>query len=199
MYFAINDDKVPGTIMYRRDMDGSTGLEFLRKIFYLKDGILLSQLRHISGVDGSTLQNWVKRGWIPNTTNKLYSMDMFARIIIINMLRDTMQLSKIAYLLAYINKTPGDKRDDIIPESKLYDYICRITDAMLGDESYNGERLRSLIESMIVEDDLNPNIPDAKNRLASALEVIVTSRYAAIIKAHSDSLFDKLAAEDAAE
>ncbi len=193
MYFAINDDKVPGTVVYRRDMDGSTGLEFLRKIFFLKDGILLSQLRHISGVDGSTLQNWVKRGWIPNTTNKLYSMDMFARIIIINMLRDTMQLSKISFLLSYINGTPGDRTDDIIPESKLYDYICRITDSMLGDDSYTGERLRALIEESIIADDINPSIPDAKERLASALEVIVTSRYAAIIKAHSDELFDKLA------
>ncbi len=196
MYFAINDDKVPGTIVYRRDMDGSTGLEFLGKIFFLKDGILLSQLRRISGVDGSTLQNWVKRGWIPNTTNKLYSMDMFARIIIINMLRDTMQLSKISFLLSYINGTPGDKTDDIIPESKLYDYICKITDSMLGDESYNGERLRSLIESKIEQGDLNPAIPDAKERLVSALEVIVTSRYAAIIKAHSDELFDKLPGSD---
>ncbi len=193
MYLAINDDKVPGTIVYRKDMEGSTGLDFLRKIFFLKDGILLTQIRTIAGVDGSTLQNWVKRGWVPTTTNKLYSMDMFARIVIINMLRDTMQLSKISFLLSYINGEAGNKADDIIPESKLYDYICRITDSMLGDESYSGERLRSTIENSIDESDLNPAIPDAKQRLVSALEVIVLSRYAAIIKAHSDDLFDKLA------
>ncbi len=192
MYLAIDDDKVPGTIVYRKDMEGSTGLDFLNKIFFLKDGILLTQIRTIAGVDGSTLQNWVKRGWVPNTTNKLYSMDMFARIVIINMLRDTMQLSKISFLLSYINGEAGNKADDIIPESKLYDYICRITDSMLGDESYSDERLRSVIENSIDESDLNPNIPDAKKRLASALEVIVLARYAAIIKAHSDDLFDKL-------
>ena len=192
MYFAINDDKVPGTVVYRRDMEGSTGLDFLRKIFFLKEGILLSQLRNISGLDGSTLQNWVKRGWIPNTTNKLYSMDMFARIIIINMLRDTMQLSKISFLLSYINGNPEDRADDIIPESKLYDYICRITDSMLGDDSYNSERLRARIEECVDDSDLNPNIADARERLVSALEVIVTSRYAGIIKAYSDGLFEKL-------
>ncbi len=192
MYLAIDDDKVPGTIVYRKDMEGSTGLDFLNKIFFLKDGILLTQIRTIAGVDGSTLQNWVKRGWVPNTTNKLYSMDMFARIVIINMLRDTMQLSKISFLLSYINGEAGNKADDIIPESKLYDYICRITDSMLGDESYSDERLRSVIENSIDESDLNPAIPDAKKRLASALEVIVLARYAAIIKAHSDDLFDKL-------
>ncbi len=193
MYLAINDEKIPGTVIYRRDMDGATGLEFLKKIFFLKQGILLTQVRTISGVDGSTLQNWVKRGWIPNTTNKLYSIDMFARIIIINMLRDTMQLSKISFLLSYINGTPGDAADDIIPESKLYDYICRITESLLGDDRYNSEELREHIEKIVDSEDLNASIPDAKARLVSALEVIVTSRYAAVIKEHSDELFDKLA------
>ena len=176
MYLAINDDKIPGTVVYKRDMDGSTGLDFLKKIFFLKDGILLTQVRNVSGVDGSTLQNWVKRGWISNTKNKLYSIDGFARIIIINMLRDTMQLSKISFLLSYINGSPDDRSDDIIRESKLYDYICRITDIM----------------SCIEEDELNPLIPDAKLRLAKALEIIVTARYAAIVKEHSDELFDNL-------
>lgn len=193
MYLAINDDRVPGTIVYKKDMEGSTGLDFLNKIFFLKDGILLTQVRTIAGVDGSTLQNWVKRGWIPNTTNKLYSMDMFARIVIINMLRDTMQLSKISFLLSYINGEVGNKVDDIIPESKLYDYICRITDTVLSEESYNNERLRAHIEGCVDEADLNPNISDAKERLVSALEVIITARYAALVKAHSDELYEKLA------
>ena len=192
MYLAINDDKVPGTEVYRRDMEGATGLEFLRKIFFLKEGIMLAQLRNITGLDGSTLQNWVKRGWFPNTTNKLYSMDIFARILIINMLRDTMQLSKISFLLSYINGNPDDRADDIIPESKLYDYICRITDTILADESYSSERLRAHIESCIDDDDLNADISGARDRLAAALEVIITTRYAAIIKAHSDELFERL-------
>ena len=192
MYLAINDDKIPGTVVYKRDMDGSTGLDFLKKIFFLKDGILLTQVRNVSGVDGSTLQNWVKRGWISNTKNKLYSIDGFARIIIINMLRETMQLSKISFLLSYINGSPDDRSDDIIRESKLYDYICRITDSILGDDSYDDVRLREHIMSCIEEDELNPLIPDAKSRLAKALEIIVTARYAAIVKEHSDELFDNL-------
>lgn len=192
MYLAINDDRVPGTVVYRKDMEGSTGLDFLEKIFFLKEGILLTQVRNIAGVDGSTLQNWVKRGWVPNTTNKLYSMDMFARIVIINMLRDTMQLSKISFLLSYINGEAGNTEDDIIPESKLYDYICKITDTILSDESYSNERLRAHIENCIDDADINKNIANAKERLVSALEVIITARYAALVKAHSDELYDKL-------
>ncbi len=193
MYLAIDDNKIPGTEIYKKDMDGSTGLEFLKKIFFLKEGIPLSLVRDISGLDSSTLQNWVKRGWIPNTVNKLYSINMFARIIIINMLRDSMQLSRITYILSYINGSVDDRADDIIPESKLYDYVCKITDALLADDAHcDDERLHELIESLVDESDLNPEIPDAKERLISALEVIIIARYAAIIREHSDELFTKL-------
>lgn len=193
MYLAINDDKIPGTVIYKKDMDGSTGLDFLQKIFFLKEGIPLSLVRDISGLDSSTLQNWVKRGWISNTINKLYPINTFARIIIINMLRDTMQLSRISYILSYINGNVDDRADDIIPESKLYDYICRIADKLLGDDAVcDDATLHKLIEELIDESDLNPAIPDAKKRLVSALEVIIIARYAAVIRSHSDDLFAKL-------
>ncbi len=190
MYLAINDDKIPGTVIYKKDMDGSTGLEFLEKIFFLKEGIPLSLVRDISGLDSSTLQNWVKRGWISNTVNKLYSINTFARIIIINMLRDTMQLARISYILAYINGNVDDRSDDIIPESKLYDYICKITDKLLGEATLcDDAMLHNLINELIDDDDLNHNIPDAKARLVSALEVIIIARYAAIVRYHADELF----------
>jgi len=32
MYLGIVDDKVPGTVLLKKDMDGSTGLEFLDKL-----------------------------------------------------------------------------------------------------------------------------------------------------------------------
>lgn len=196
MHLSINDDKIPGTVIYKSDMDGSTGLDFLNKIYFLKEGIMLSQVRDISGLDGSTLQNWVKRGWIANTVNKLYPINTFARIIIINMLRDTMQLSRITFLLSYINGSVDDRADDIIPESKLYDYICKITDRLLvTDAVCDDELLRTYIEDAINDDDLNERIADAKERLISALSVIITNRYAAIIRAHSDELYEKLLAE----
>ncbi len=193
MYLAINDDKIPGTLIYKHDMGGSTGLDFLQKIFFLKEGIALSQVRDITGVDGSTLQNWVKRGWISNTVNKLYPINTFARIIIINMLRDTMQLSKITYLLSYINGSVDDRADDIIPESKLYDYICRITDKLLANEKgYDNERLRRHIGEYVNDSDLNPEIADAKDRLISALEVIITTHFASLMSAHADELYENL-------
>ncbi|MBE6709464.1 MAG: DUF1836 domain-containing protein, partial [Ruminococcaceae bacterium] len=78
---------IPGTVMLRDKMGDVTGLEFLKKIYFITDGIKLSQVREITGVDGTTLQNWVKRGWILNPVNKTYGIDQLAHILIINMMR----------------------------------------------------------------------------------------------------------------
>ena len=124
---------VPGTVMARSASDNATGMEFLHRVYFVSDGIKLSQLREISGVDGTTLQNWVKRGWLLNPVNKLYGIDQLARILIINMMRDTVQLSRISFLLSYINGRIDTADDDIVQESVLYDYICRVLDIIDPD------------------------------------------------------------------
>ena len=103
MNLQINEELIPGTILNRREMGDVTGLEFLKKIFYISDGVMLTQIREISGIDGSTLQNWTKRGWVANARLKRYNIDQVAHILIINMLRSCMQLDKIAFLVSYIN------------------------------------------------------------------------------------------------
>ena len=62
-------NNIPGTILNRDKMDGATGLEFLDKVFFITDKIMLAQIREITGIDGTTLQNWLKRGWV-GTPNK---------------------------------------------------------------------------------------------------------------------------------
>ncbi|MFA6948811.1 MAG: DUF1836 domain-containing protein [Eubacteriales bacterium] len=193
MYLGIQDDHIPGTTMLRSDMGNVTGLEFLNKIFFITDGIMLAQIREISGVDGSTLQNWVKRGWVAQTVNKKYSKEHLSRILIINMLRGTMLLERIDFLLRYINGSVNCREDDIIPESQLYDYICRIICSLTG-EGANGERaderLRECIE--YVTADYVERINGAGVRLRRALEIIVTAYYAQLIASYSNKLFEEL-------
>ncbi|MBQ5363136.1 MAG: DUF1836 domain-containing protein, partial [Clostridia bacterium] len=90
MHLQIHDALIPGTKLRRADMDGVTGLEFLSKIFFITDGVMLTQIRDISGIDGSTLQNWTKRGWVPLSKSKKYDIDQVAYVLIINMLRPCM-------------------------------------------------------------------------------------------------------------
>ena len=152
---------------------------------------MLSQIREISGIDGSTLQNWTKRGWVENAKLKKYNIDQLAHILIINMLRSCMQLDKIAFLISYINGRVYDRSDDIIRDSQLYDYICRILDELMNSDGETNEgSLRECIER--VTSDYEEKISGAKRRLNTALEIIVIAYYASVIKSSSDAMVDRL-------
>ena len=190
MDFGIALKRIPGTILDREKMGGATGMEFLDKIFYITDGIMLAQIREIAGVDGSTLQNWLKRGWVVNPVNKMYSKEQLARILIINMLRDTMQLSDISFVLTYVNGDTARQEDDIISESRLYAYICRLVDMLTGMGELTRDTLREQIEECT--SDYVEKMSGARRRLNSALEIIILSLYANVIKRHADTLIEKL-------
>ena len=134
MNLQIKDNYIPGTKLLRSEVGGVTGMEFLSKIFFISEGVMLTQIREVSGIDSSTLQNWTKRGWVANSKLKKYDINQVAHILIINMLRSCMQLDKISSLIQYINGRVNDREDDIIEDSVLYDYICRILDKLMTYE-----------------------------------------------------------------
>lgn len=183
MYLTLTEKRIPGTILQKNAMGNVTGKEFLHKIFYISQGIMLSQIREISGIDGSTLQNWTKRGWVANAKLKKYDMEQVARILIINMLRECMQLDRIIFLLRYLNGTPEDNAQ-IIAESDLYDYLCRITDALLDTHAPVSD-LRGLIEAQL--GDFTERCSGAKHRLTNALEIMIIAYYASTLKKHADT------------
>ena len=194
MNLQIKDPLIPGTILKRKEMGDVTGLEFLQKIFFISNGVMLSQIREISGIDGSTLQNWTKRGWVANSKLKRYDIDQVAHILIINMLRDCMQLDRITFVIRYINGSVDDHEDDIISDSLLYDYICRILDRLLDDsETYDMGSLRACIAD--VTSDYEEKVSGAGKRLNQALEIIIAAYYASLIKRYSDHLVDALMAK----
>jgi hypothetical protein len=184
MNLQIKDELIPGTKLYRSEMGGVTGLEFLSKIFFISDGVMLTQIREISGIDGSTLQNWTKRGWVGNSKYKKYDINQIAHILIINMLRSCMQLDKIAYLIEYINGNIDDESDDIIADSVLYDYICKILDKLMTYDVCSLGSIHDAIELEVAE--YHEVMPGSKERLVNALEIIIVAYYASLIKKHSD-------------
>ena len=190
MNLQIKDELIPGTKLYRSDMGGVTGMEFLSKIFFITDGVMLTQIREISGIDGSTLQNWTKRGWVANSKYKKYDINQIAHILIINMLRSCMQLDRITDLIEYINGDVSDRSDDIIEDAVLYDYICKILDKLMTYELCSLGSIREAISDEIKE--YKEVMPGARERLARALEIIVVAYYASLMKRHSDSLISDL-------
>ena len=190
MNLEINDALIPGTRLGKVEMGNVTGLEFLSKVFYISDGVMLTQIREVSGIDGSTLQNWTKRGWVANAQLKKYNIDQVAHILIINMLRSCIQLDKIALLLHYINGKIDDRSDDIIRDSVLYDYICRILDKLMEKDACSMASIKEVIREQIA--DYEEAMPGARERLANALEIIVVAYYAALIKRRSDEMLTDL-------
>lgn len=187
MKFDITPGLIPGTVREKAAMGNVTGMEFLDKVFYISDGIMLAQIREVSGVDGSTLQNWVKRGWIGTTTNKKYSKDQLARILIINMLRSCMLLENIDKLLHYINGKLDDTSDDIIPESVLFDYICRIYDIFTEKGYETDEQLSCVIDD--VTSDYKEPVEGAKDRLTAALKIILIAYFCSTVGKYANNLF----------
>ncbi len=185
MKILLINDIIPGTNLKKTDMGGLTGKAFLDQLFMVSDGVMLSQIRKIAGIDGSTLQNWTKRGWVPNALMKRYGVDQVAHILLINMLRSCMQLERIMWLFQYVNGVIDDSSDDIITASGLYDAICKTLDYLDAEEECTIESIRPMIERAIV-DYVEP-VEGAKERLTNALEIIVGSYCASMIKRTSDA------------
>ena len=185
MKLLILNETIPGTNLKRSDLGGLTGKPFLNQLFMVSDGVMLSQIRKIAGIDGSTLQNWTKRGWVPNAQLKRYGIDQVAHILLINMLRSCLQLDRIAWLLHYINGSVEDRSDNIITASALYASICTTLDYLHAEEECTIESVRPMIERAIV-DYVEP-VEGAKERLTNALEIIIGSYCASMIKRTADA------------
>ena len=101
-----------------------------------------------------------------------------------------MQLDKIAYLIEYINGNVDDRSDDIIEDSVLYDYVCKILDKLMTYDICSLGSIREAIEEEVSE--YKEVMPGAKDRLVKALEIIVVAYYASLIKKQSDQLVNEL-------
>ena len=192
MNLQFHDEYIPGTKLRKADMENLTGLAFLKKVFFVSEGVMLTQIRDISGIDSSTLQNWTKRGWVANAKLKKYNIDQVAHILIINMLRACMQLDHIAFLIQYINGDVEDASDDIIKDSLLYDYICRILSHISTIGKCSLESFKTIIEEITV--DYQAPVEGARERLNSALEIIVVTYYSALMKHRATTLLENLGA-----
>ena len=122
---------------------------------------------------------------MPNAQLKRYGIDQVAHILLINMLRSCLQLDRIAWLLHYINGSVEDRSDDIITASELYDSICTTLDYLHAEEECTIESVRPMIERAIV-DYVEP-VEGAKERLTNALEIIIGSYCASMIKRTADA------------
>ena len=92
---------LPGTTIETNLNETNISNVILKNIFSA-GGLVLSQVSQLTGLEPYTVQNWVKRGFLSPPQKKLYSKNQFCRIVIINMLKESLQIEKITGLLSYI-------------------------------------------------------------------------------------------------
>ncbi len=146
--------------------------EFILKSLFSMGGLVLSQVSRLSGVETHDVQNWVKRGFLSPPKQKQYSKRQFCRIILINMLRNSLPIGNIVDLLSYINGKLDDEGDDMIGDDELYVYLVRTLSYL---DSPTEETVKAAIDKAIA--DYEEPYPGGKKRLEKVLVVMTYSYF----------------------
>lgn len=179
---------LPGTTIEVSKIEKGTSRSLFDGIF-AAGGITLSQVSVMTGLPPHDIQNWVKRGFVSSPKNRQYSKNQFARIVIINMLRESLRIDSITNLLGYINGTLNDESDDLIGDAELYHrFVDMFVNIKSGDIS--GESISQAV--IKAAEDYNEPIPGAKKRLIKMLEVMAYADLAAVTRKKAEQLLSHL-------
>lgn len=178
----------PGTTIEVLNMEKGSSRTLFEGIF-AAGGITLSQVSVMTGLEPYQIQNWVKRGFVTSPVKRLYSKRQFARIVIINMLRESLQIEKICDLIKIIGGDPDDDSDNLIFDDELYH--CYVD--MMAEN-----HIRVLDENTVQEvtaraaAGCEERIPNGAKQLTHILQVMVYAHTASILRRKSDEIFSTL-------
>lgn len=183
---------IPATTIKFSEDARNSAFSVISPILEATGGLTLSQLSKLTGLEGSTIQNWIKRGWIASTKGKKYSEKQVIRILLINMLRGSMKLENIAQLMTYINGDVEDTSDDIIADITLYNILCRIIFTAEDEGAFTTESVQELISREITAN--SSEITDAV-KLRKAMYVMVMAYRSACLKIEADKKMSAILSE----
>ena len=164
-------EKIPGTMLDFNPVIAEDCFSTIAPLLTVTKGLTLSQVSEVTGLEHSTIQNWVKRGWVKNPEGKRYGEEQLMRIILINMMRGSMQLEQITFLMSYINGSVEDRSDDILPDRELFNMLCSVIYKCDSNAIYDNEKLESTIDESIEKAVLHDDI--SKNKLKTAVKAMV--------------------------
>ncbi|MBE6904444.1 MAG: DUF1836 domain-containing protein [Ruminococcaceae bacterium] len=146
-------------------------------------GITLSQVSVMTGLEPYMIQNWVKRGFVSSPVNRQYTKSQFARIVNINMLRESLPLDSICSLLSYINGDLKDQSDDLIDDSELYHkYVDMLSD--INSITIDEKTVISAAET--AAEDYSEPVQGARQRLSKILQVMAYAHFASICRSTAE-------------
>lgn len=189
-------EHVPGTVLPLTDWakerisQGQAFDSLISPILSATGGVTLSQMARFTGLEGSTIQNWIKRGWVASNSTKKYTEKHVARILLINVLRASMKLEDIVKLMEYINGDVEDESDDILHDKDLFNLLCSSVITL-------NDRKNVRIDSQNVLDISEKMIPasisgEVRDKLRKALAIMLLAYRSAVLKNEAYALYKTL-------
>lgn len=178
----------PGTTIEVSKFEKGGSKQLFDSIF-VAGGVTLSQVCVMTGLEPYLIQNWVKRGFVSSPVHRMYSQNQFARIIIINMLRESLQIDQICELISITTVTLNDERDDIIHDDDLYHKYVD----MLADNSIDiGDRHSVEAAADRTAAEFGDWLPIPKKELSCILQVMAYAHFAGRLRKNAQEIFSSL-------
>ena len=178
----------PGTTIELLSLEKGSSRSLFNGLF-AAGGITLSQVSVMTGLEPYLIQNWVKRGFVSSPVKRLYSREQFARIVIINMLREALQIEKICSLIRVISGVLEDTSDDLISDEELYHrYVDMVSDIDINVTDASSVLAAAENAALGFEE----RIPDAKHKLIKILQVMLYAHTASRLRDSASELLASL-------
>ena len=178
---------IPGTTLEGQRENADRTNELFQSMF-LAGGLTLSQVSSITGLESYTIQNWVKRGFLPPPQNKRYNIEQVCRIILINMLKGALPLEQICHLISYINGSLTDESDDIIDDAVLYFQFVRLAARArhIGGSKEWGEAIEEVTQTYVEP------FPGAREKVNKVLRIMLTAWVAGRLRQETEVMLTQL-------
>ena len=174
----------PGTTIEVTSLEKGSSKYLFNGIF-AAGGITLSQVCIMTGLEPYLIQNWVKRGFVSSPVKRVYDCSQFARIIIINMLRQTLQIEHICEMMQSLTCVP----DNLMGADELYH---RYVD-MLSENEINisdEKSVRFAAENTVA--DFDEKTPGTKKQLVKILEVMLYAYSSSLLRVRAEEMISTL-------
>lgn len=174
---------LPGSTLHAERENADRIRDVLDALF-LAGGLTLSQTAQVTGLEPYTIQNWVKRGFLPSPVQKRYDMERVCRLLNMNLLRGTMPLEQVVMLMKYLNGDLADEGDDLVDDTLLYFYFVRLAARARyigGNDSWD-----DALEKITL-DYVEP-VPGAREKLIKVLKIMLTVWVANRLKLEAETM-----------
>jgi len=152
-------------------------------------GLTLSQVSVMTGLEPYLIQNWIKRGFVAPPVKRLYSRQQLARIALINMLREALQIEKICSLIGILDRGTASPEDDLIGDEELYHrYVDMIAEG--GIDLDDPLSVSAAAERAC--GDYTERVAGARKQLARILALMLYAHAAARLRRRAEGLFSEL-------